>query len=298
VDVIVAQLEALRGTVAPDAGSLRHVMGFDVHQELSVRAGISGDISVGAIGKVLNRGIMRARKKSEEERGSPDYEGSFASGERLRMEAELESAAIRNISKVLDDDNDGIITFDMLRSKLKHFGVKSSHTDIISIMTQADIEGKRVVQVEDLSRLLATELKQLRTMLDMQTMPPDSSIKVRASLDIAVRESRSLMENAQPSYGVLKRFPAQRKERKYRGERLAWANDEEICAVCLYDRNGKMMLHKDGELHPLPQRYDYFTDVERPSSTRTIVELPESTYMPPPPPKKGLIAGLCCCFSG
>lgn len=294
VDVIVSQLEALRGTVAPEAGSLRHVMGFDVHQELSVRAGRSGQVSIGAIGKVLNQGMARARIVG---RDLNDGEGSPSAVERERMEEELETAAIRNISKVLDDDGDGIITFDMLKAKLKRFGVKSSHTDIISIMTQADIEGKRVVKVEDLSRLLATELKQLRTMLDMRTSVSETPTKVRASLDIAVRQSRSLLDNAKPSFGVLKRFPAQRKVRKYNGERLAWVNDDEICAVCLYDRSGNMMLHKDGELLPLPQRFDYFTDVDRPKSTRTIVELPQLPYTAPPPPKKSFISSLFCCFS-
>ena len=292
VDVIVAQLEALRGTVAPEAGSLRHVMGFDVHQELSVRAGRSGQVSIGAIGKVLNNGMARARTAGRDDSGSPSVV------ERLRMEEELETAAIRNISKVLDEDNDGIITFDMLKTKLKRFGVKSSHTDIISIMTQADIEGKRVVKVEDLSRLLAAELKQLRKMLDMRSSVSETPPKVRASLDIAVRQSRSLLDDAMPSFGVLKRFPAQRKVRKYNGERLAWVSDDEICSVCLYDRSGTMMLHKDGELLPLPQRFDYFTDVDRPQSTRTIVELPpSSSFTAPPPPQKSFMSRFFCCFS-
>ena len=45
-------------------------------------------------------------------------------------------------------------------------------TDIISMMTQADIDGTGIVRVGDLSRLLAQELAQLRRLLTEKTERP------------------------------------------------------------------------------------------------------------------------------
>ena len=278
------QLELLRGKIAPEA-SLSSRLGFDLAEDLSVRANSAGMVSVGAIGNVLYRGLSRSRSVAT------------LSSDRERFEDILDRRAVKNISKVLGGgDEDAIITSEDLKAKLDYYGVRSSMTDIISIMTQADIESTGVVKVGDLSRLLARELEQLRGLLD-EKVDNSKSERFRVSLDIerdGAETSNSLLKG-QATFGVLQRFPTARKDRQKPG-RLVWAKDDEMCAVCLFDRSGTMMVEEQGQLIDLPTKLDYFTDVARDADTRTIVHLPA----PPPQEqekKKGGFASFFCCFS-
>lgn len=282
------QLELLRGKVSSES-SLSGVLGFDVHKDLSVRANTAGLVSVGAIARVLYRGITRARSMRE----------MTMMGDMDKFEDLLNAQAVRNISKVLASGvEDGIITFNDLKAKLEYFGVKSSMTDIISMMRQADIDGSGIVRVGDLSRLLAKELAQLRLLLRDKTEEDTKATKVRISLDISRGpQARDLLLNGQAAFGILREFPTARVGRE-KPAQLEWASDEAICAVCLFDRAGTMMIEEEGQLVNLPTKLDYFTDVARGQDTRTIVELP-----PPPPQaieqqKPGFFSKLFCCFSG
>jgi len=291
VDVIVKQLELLRGRVSTES-SLSGVLGFDVHKDLSVRANTAGLVSIGAIAKVLYRGFSRARSMRE----------MTLMGDMEKFEDLLDARAVKNISKVLASGvEDGIITFNDLKAKLDYFGVKSSMKDIISMMRQADVEGSGIVRVSDLSRLLANELAQLRLLLRGKTEEDTGTKTVRLSLEMSrdrqADDAHVLLLNGQASFGILREFPTARVGRE-KPAQLEWADDETICAVCLFDRSGTMMIEEEGELINLPTKLDYFTDVARGRETRTIVELP-----PPPPQeideqKPGFFSKLFCCFSG
>lgn len=291
MDVIVKQLELLRGKVSSES-SLSGVLGFDVHKDLSVRANTAGLVSVGAIAQVLYRGFTRARSMRE----------MTMMGDLEKFEDLLNARAVKNISKVLASGvEDGIITFNDLKAKLEYFGVKSSMTDIISMMRQADIEGSGIVRVSDLSRLLAKELAQLRLLLRDKTEDDTGTKKVRISLDISrdpqSGQAKDFLLNGQAAFGILREFPTARVGRE-KPAQLEWASDEAICAVCLFDRSGTMMIEEEGQLVSLPTKLDYFTDVARGQETRTIVELP-----PPPTPeveekKPGFFSKFFCCFSG
>ena len=178
------------------------MLGFNLAEDLSVRANSAGMVSVGAIGNVLYRGLSRSRSVAT------------LSSDRERFEDILDRRAVKNISKVLGGgDEDAIITSEDLKAKLDYYGVRSSMTDIISIMTQADIESTGVVKVGDLSRLLARELEQLRGLLD-EKVDNSKSERFRVSLDIerdGAETSNSLLKG-QATFGVLQRFPTARKE--------------------------------------------------------------------------------------
>ena len=287
MDVIVKQLELLRGTVGTNS-SLSGVLGFDVHRNLSVRADTAGFVSIGSIANVLYRGMARARSMA-------DMSDDLDAFENL-----LYKRAVKSISAVLSSGNDdGIVTYVDLKAKLRYFGVKSSMTDIISMMSQADIEGSGVVKVSDLSRLLARELGQLRQLLNSKTEGSTNS-KTRISLEFArdgnSRTVRDYLLNGQAAYGILQRFPTARPSRKKPG-RLKWSEDEDIAAVCLFDRSGTMMIQEQGELVTLPTKLDYFTDVHRSTDTRTIVELPPKEPSEEEDPPQGFARIFACCFA-
>ena len=288
MDVIVAQLELLRGKVAPQS-TLSSVMGFNVHDDLSVRANTAGLVSVGAIGKVLYKGLSKSRSTV----------GDMGGSDRERLEDALDRKAVKAMARVLGNgDENAIITSEDLKAKLRHYGVQSNMTDIVSMMSQADIEGTGVVRVVDLSRLLAEELKSLRAMLNDKTEGENhANIVPRLSLDLRGGEDKaSCLLSAKAEFGVLRAFPTARKARA-KPARLEWADDEVICAVCLYDKSGTMMIEEQGQLVSLPTKLDYFTDVARGRETRTVVKLPPMIREEVPVKKPGLLASLLCCFS-
>lgn len=286
MEVIVAQLELLRGKVAPEA-TLHGMLGFDLEDHLSSLANNAGMVSVGAIGQLLYRGLSRSRS------------AQGLMGDRQKLEDALDGKAVKAMARVIGNgDDDAIITYEDLKAKLRYYGVQSNMTDIVSMMSQADIEGTGVVRVADLSRLLADELKQLRGMLSEKTGDVRSpSERMRLSLDMSRDDTgkKDLLLSAKAEFGVLRAFPTARKSRKQPG-RLVWVEDEEICEVCLYDRSGKMMIEEEGKLVDLPAKLDYFTDVHRGKETRTVVKLP-APHVEEPEPPKGLFSSLFCCFS-
>ena len=283
VDVIVKQLEVLRGKVSSEE-DLSDVLGFNVKADLVGRADSAGLVSVGAIGNVLYRGLSKSKS------------AGTLSSDRERFEDVLERRAVKNISKVLGhgDGDDAIITTKDLKAKLRYYGVHSSVTDIISMMTQADIDGTGIVRVGDLSRLLAQELAQLRRLLTEKTETTVND-RFRVSLDMDREDGAATnrLLRGEAEFGVLQKFPTARSDRE-KPKRLVWAKEDDMCSVCLFDKSGAMMIEEQGQLVSLPAKLDYFTDVDRGVETRTIVELPA----PPTPVKVQEKRGLfSCCFS-
>ena len=117
---------------------------------------------------------------------------------------------MKNISKVLGhgDGDDAIITTKDLKAKLRYYGVHSSVTDIISMMTQADIDGTGIVRVGDLSRLLAQELAQLRRLLTEKTEKTVND-RFRVSLDMDREDGAATnrLLRGEAEFGVLQSFP-------------------------------------------------------------------------------------------
>ena len=115
VDVIVKQLEVLRGKVSSEE-DLSDVLGFNVKADLVGRADSAGLVSVGAIGNVLYRGLSKSKS------------AGTLSSDRERFEDVLERRAVKNISKVLGhgDGDDAIITTKDLKAKLRYYGVHSA----------------------------------------------------------------------------------------------------------------------------------------------------------------------------
>ena len=83
-----------------------------------------------------------------------------------------------------------------------------SRTDIISMMTQADIDGTGIVRVGDLSRLLAQELAQLRRLLTEKTETTVND-RFRVSLDMDREDGAATNRccEARLSLGYFKSFP-------------------------------------------------------------------------------------------
>ena len=282
VDVIVKQLELLRGKVS-SKGDLSDMLGFDVKEVLAGRADSAGLVSVGAIGNVLYRGLSKSRS------------AGTLSSDRDKFEDVLERRAVKNITQVLGHgDADAIITTKDLKAKLRYYGVHSSVTDIISMMTQADIDGTGIVRVGDLSRLLAQELAQLRGLLTEKTETAVND-RFRVSLDMNRDDggASNCLLRGEAEFGVLQKYPTARADRK-KPNRLVWAKDDDMCSICLFDKSGTMMIEEQGQLVSLPAKLDYFTDVDRGVETRTFVEVPA----PPTPVKAQQKKGLfSCCFS-
>ena len=251
VDVIVKQLELLRGKVSSEE-DLSDVLGFNVKADLVGRADSAGLVSVGAIGNVLYRGLSKSKS------------ARTLSSDRERFEDVLERRAVKNISKVLGhgDGDDAIITTKDLKAKLRYYGVHSSVTDIISMMTQADIDGTGIVRVGDLSRLLAQELAQLRRLLTEKTETTVND-RFRVSLDMDREDGAATnrLLRGEAEFGVLQSFPARSDREK--PKRLVWAKEDDMCSVCLFDKSGAMMIEEQGQLVSLPAKLDYFTDVDR-----------------------------------